>query len=274
MASAPGDLFVSLETGPVLWRLPDGTARGVLLPTIAGTGEGMDFDLAGNLHVARWCVDSSCRTGNTVEKFNVYGLSQGAVGEGYDCAPHAIVFDRAGPSRGTAYVGQAGCRGSILKFAPGATSPTAEFAVTPDQQGAFWIDLAPDSCTIFYTSFGPNVKRFDVCTHRQLPDFNQVPLPGGIAQDVRVLSDGGVLVASGDAIARLNSAGVLVGTYAVPGEDGALWAGLDLAGDGTFWAGNYFSSNVYRFDLTTGAVLWGFNTGTPANTVVGIRVRK
>ena len=36
-------------------------------------------------------------------------------GSGYDCSPHAILFDRTG----TAYVGQAGCSGAILKFAPG-----------------------------------------------------------------------------------------------------------------------------------------------------------
>src|SRR5205809_5625805 len=38
-----------------------------------------------------------------------------------------------------------------------------EFVVAPENQGAFWIDLAPDGCTIYYTSYGPNVKRFDVC---------------------------------------------------------------------------------------------------------------
>jgi hypothetical protein len=41
-----------------------------------------------------------------------------------------------------------------------------------------------------------------------------------------------------------------------------------------FWAGNYESSNVYRFELTTGAVLSAFNTGTPPHTVVSIRVKK
>ena len=62
-------------------------------------------------------------------------------------------------------------------------------------------------------------------------------------------------------------------TYGIPGEN-SLWSGVDLAGDGTFWAGNYMSSNVYRFDLETGAVRATFNTGSPAQTVVGIRVVK
>jgi streptogramin lyase len=126
---------------------------------------------------------------------------------------------------------------------------------------------------LFYTSFGPNVKRVDVCANTQLADFNAAPLPGGITQDLRVLPDGGVLVSSGQVIVRLDPAGVIAQTYEIPGE-GALWAGIDLVDDGTFWAGNYFSSNVYRFDLATGAPLTRFNTGTPANSVVGIRVKK
>jgi outer membrane protein assembly factor BamB len=264
----PGDVFVSLESGPIQWRLPDGTPRAVLVPTVIGTGEGMAFDLSGNLYVTRWCIDSMCSTGNTVEKFNVLGQSLGAVGRDFNCQPHAIVFDQAG----NAYVGQAACRGSVLKFAPSADRPT-EFMVAPDNFGTFWIDIAPDACTIFYTSFGPNVKRFDACAGAQLPDFNAAALPGGMTQDVRVLPDAGVLVSSGQVIVRLDASGVVVQTYEVPGE-GALWAGLDLVGDGTFWAGNYFSSNVYKFDLATGAVLAGFNTGTPANSVVGIRVMK
>ena len=51
-----------------------------------------------------------------------------------------------------------------------------------------------------------------------------------------------------------------------------MWAGLDLVGDGTFWAANYFSSKVYRFDLATGQLIDSFNTGTPPNTTVGVRV--
>lgn len=264
----PGDVLVSLETGPVQWRLPDGTLRGVLVPTVLGTGEGMGFDNSGNLYVARWRVDSMGITGNTVEMFTVLGQSLGAVGSGFNCDPHAIVFD----ATGNGYVGQSGCRRSLLKFVPSEVFPT-EFMVAEDNQGVFWMDLAPDACTMFYTSFGPNVKRFDACAGTQLPDFNLVPLPGGAGQDLRVLPDGGVLVSSGAVIARLNASGALIRTYQGPAES-TLWAGLDLVGDGTFWAGNYYSSNVYKFDLATGAVLTSFNTGTPPNTVVGIRVKK
>ncbi|MGH9894105.1 MAG: hypothetical protein ACREA0_19420 [bacterium] len=270
---ARGDVFVSLEPGPVQWRHADGTLNRTLIGTVPGTGEGMGFDAGGNLYVTRWCMGPSCigghsfSGGNTVEKFNTFGQSLGVVGSGYDCSPHAIVFDAAG----SAYVGQAGCTGAILKFALGQ-APIA-FAVAPENQGSFWIDLAADGCTMFYTSWGANVKRFNVCTRVQLLDFNIASVPGGETQDLRILPDGGVLVASGQVIARLNASGALVQTYEVPGEP-SFWAGLDLVGDGTFWAGNYESSNVYRFDLATGTVLSGFNAGTPSHTVVGVSVRK
>lgn len=270
IAFEKGDVFVSLESGPVQWWMANGTPRGVLVPTVAGTGEGMAFDNSGNLYVTRWCNDPWCSTGNTVEMFSSRGYSLGPSGHGYNCNPHAIVFDWAGPNIGSAYVGQSGCRKSILKFVPGALEPT-EFLVAEDSLGVFWLDLSPDRCVLFYTSFGPNVKRYDACTRTQLPDFNAAPLPGGIAQDVRVLPDGGVLVSSGQVIVRLDAGGAAVQTYEIPGE-GALWAGLDLVDDGTFWTGNYFSSNVYRFDLASGVPIAHFNTGTPANSVVGVRV--
>lgn len=264
----PGDVFVSLEPGPVQWRSPDGTLRSVLVPTVTGTGEGMGFDASGNLYVTRWCIDAGCNTGNAVEMFNVLGVSMGKVGREFNCQPHTIVWDAAG----SAYIGQGGCRQTILKSVPSEIWDT-EYTVAVENFGVFWMDLAADGCTMFYTSVSPNVKRYDVCTSTQLADFNAAPLPGGLAQDLRVLPDGGVIVSSGQVIARLDNTGVLTQTYEVPGE-GALWAGLDLAGDGTFWAGNYFSSNVHKFDLADGTRLASFNTGTPANSVVGIRVKK
>ena len=265
----PGDVFVSLEPGPVQWYTPDGVLRQVLVSTVAGTGEGMDFDPSGNLYVTRWCIDPGCaNTGNTVEMFSVLGVSMGAVGTGFNCSPHAIVFR----PDWTAYVGQAGCSGDVLRFTPGTVQPDA-FDVAPEQQGSFWVDLAADGCTLFYTSMGPNVKRYDTCAAAQLPDFNLAPLPGGVTHDLRVLPDGGVVVSSGELIARLDASGALVQTYAVPGEN-TLWAGLDLAADGTFWAANYFASNIHKFDLQTGARLATFNTGTPANTAVAVAVVK
>lgn len=267
---APGDVFVSLEPGPVQWHLPDGTLRQILVPTVPGLGEGMAFDASGNLHVARWCVDGPCEhTGNTIEKFNVLGQSMGEVGSHFNCNPHTIDFDAAG----SAYVGQAGCRRTILRFVQSEIDPT-EHTVAVENMGVFWMDLADDNCTMFYTSVGPNVKRYDMCTDTQLPDFNAAPLPGPFTHDLRVLPDGGVLVSNADVIARLDQFGVVTRTYTVPGE-GALWAGLDLAdGNTTFWVANYFSSNIHKFNLDDGTHLASFNTGTPPNSAVAVRVMR
>ena len=257
---AAGDLLLSFEKGTVQWRGPDGTLKAELTGTVPGHTEGIRFDAAGNLYATRWCVDAGCTTGNTVEKFNVHGVSEGSVGSGYNCNPGSITFDAAG----NMYVGQADCTGQILKIAAGR--PSVAYQVAAERRGSLWVDLASDGCTIFYTSLGPNVKRFDVCTTTQLPDFNLAPLPGGETHALHVLPDGGVLVSTGQVVSRLDAAGALVQTYSVSGES-QYWTGVDLVGDGTFWAVNYYASNVYKFDLATGAVLASFNAGPPVQTV-------
>jgi DNA-binding beta-propeller fold protein YncE len=80
-----------------------------------------------------------------------------------------------------------------------------------------------------------------------------------------------VLVANADVITRLDAAGGVTRIYHGLAEN-TLWAGLDLVGDGTFWAANYFSSTIYRIDLATGNIVDSFNTGTPPNTAVAVRV--
>ncbi|MBI2158457.1 MAG: hypothetical protein HYU26_16385 [Candidatus Rokubacteria bacterium] len=263
---APGDVVVSLQTGPVQWWRADGTFHAQLVGKVPGPGEGVRFDAAGTLYVAHWCADSACATGNTIETFDTSGVARGTFGGGYDCNPHALAFDAAG----NGYVGQADCTGDILKISVDGSSTA--YVVVAETRGSFWIDLAGDGCTIFYTSWGPDVKRFNVCTNTQLPDFNLAPLPGGVGHGLRVLPDRGVIVSSGSVISRLDATGALVQTYSVSTGEAQYWAGVDLVGDGTFWAVNYYTSNVYKFDLGTGAVLASFNTGTAAQTVVDVSV--
>ena len=262
-----GDIVISMETGQIQWRLPDGTLNRTVVGTQIGTTEGLAFDAAGNLYVARWCT-VWCGTANTVEVFNNAGIPMGTFGSDY-CSPRDIVFDAAGAM----YVGQAGgCGATILKFAPG--QPVVAFPAASENYGAFSIDLAPDGCTMFYTSWGVDVKRYDVCTGVQLPNFNVAPLPSRDSMGLRVLDDGSVVVASGSAIVRLGADGAVAQTYAAPDGEPAWFSGLDLVGDGTFWVANYETSNVYRFDITTGALIAGFNAGTPTHTLVSLRVRR
>ncbi len=265
---APGDVLVSLRTGEVQWWTGGGALVGVLVNTIPGKAEGMGFDAAGDLYVSHYCADASaCLAGNTVERFSPQGISLGAFGSGYSCNPYSFAFDRVGD----VYVGQADCTGDI-RLLDGSGAQRTVFDVAPDNRGSARIDLAGDGCTMFYTSQGPNVKRFDVCSNRQLPDFNAAPIASGYTGSLRILPDGGVLVATANDITRLDSGGRLVLTYDLPDEPD-LFIGLDLVGDGTFWASNYGSSDVCRFDLASGALLARFNTGTPTTTIKDVLVK-
>jgi len=60
-------------------------------------------------------------------------------------------------------------------------------------------------------------------------------------------------------------------TYTAPGDQ-CLYS-ITLDQDGTsFWAGDYCSSNIYRFDINSGKQLAKFNSGTPSGTVFGVAI--
>lgn len=264
---AAGDVFVSLKTGEVLWHHANGDFNKVLTGTVPGHAEGMGFDASGNLYVTHWFVPPLNLTGNNVERFNPSGVSIGTFGSGYDCNPGSIDFDAAG----NAYVGQADCSGDIRKFnAAGVLQ--ASLNAEPDNRGTFWIDLADDGCTVFYTSSSTNVKRFNACGPAQLANFNTAPLPDA-AFALRIIPDGGVLVAASTVIVRLDAAGNQVQTYDVVGEPD-LWFGLDIVGDGTFWTTNFGSGNVYRINIATGGVVDAIFTGQAASMVKGVAVKR
>ncbi len=262
-----GDVIVSFQDGSVQWHRADGSLYSTLNGTVPGEAEGMRFDAAGNLYVSHWCVNGDCTIGNTIEEFETHGRSLGAVGSGYNCNPHAIDFDSAGHL----FVGQADCTADVLKFTLG--QPPTAYSVAQENRGSFWIDLAPDNCTIFYTSWGADILRYNTCTRTQLPHFNAMPLPGGETHGLAILSDGGVLVSSGAVVSRLNATGIVVQSYSIASEP-QYWAGLDLVGDGTFWAVNYYTSNLHRFNLSTGALTQSFGTGAPVFTTVDVKVKK
>ncbi len=260
-----GDVFVSLQSGEVQWWRSDGTFVKTLKGVVPGKAEGMAFDAAMNLYVTHHCADPTCLTGNSVERFNTMGASMGAFGRGYNCNPTSISFNAGG----TCYVGQADCTGDILAINT-AGAKIASYHAAVETRGTIWIDLAPDGCTVFYTSSGTHVKRFNVCAGAQLPDFATLP---DVAFAVKAMPDGGFLVADNSVVVRLDSGGGVVQTYDIPGQPD-LWLSLDLTGDGAFWLANYGSSNIYKIDLATGAILNSFNTGTPYFTVKGVVVKK
>jgi hypothetical protein len=108
------------------------------------------------------------------------------------------------------------------------------------------MDLAADQCTMFIAA-DPAVRRFNVCTGTPLPDFGPVT-PGHLV--VKILPDGGVLLARQDAIDRYTPGGVLTRTYAVPG----LPIALALANGGnSVWLARFCAFDLREMDLGSGA---------------------
>src|ERR1019366_10367873 len=158
----------------------------------------MAFDTADNLYVTHWY--GSDLSGNDVATFNQYGNSTALFGSGYNCNPSSIIFDNSG----NAYVGQADCSGQILKF-DSSGNPLAQYNVAVENRGTYHIVLDPNQCTMYYTSEGPNVKRFNVCSNTQMSNFNIAPLPDSVngGQEFSLLPGGGMLVADFGSIVRL-----------------------------------------------------------------------
>jgi hypothetical protein len=242
----PGDVLVSVGNGLVKEFTPTGTPVQTL-DTGQNSSEttGLAFDGAGNLYVTTFGAQN-------VYKFNHNGALVGPFGSGYNLDPESIVFD----SSGNAFVGQADGSRNVLEFSS-LGSLVASFAPDPEGRGTDWIDLA--GCTLYYTSEGVLVKRFDVCANAQLPDFAS-GLPGADAYAVKLLPGGGALVADTASIVRLDNTGAVAQQY---GTGGTLWFSLALDPSGAaFWASDYATGTVKEFRLSDGQQLAAFTTGT------------
>ncbi len=255
-----GDVFAAIGEG----KIKRFTTDGKLLQTLdtgVGSGEtaGMAFDKAGNLYATNFSASQ-------VFKFSTEGTLIGAFGSGYSIHPESIVVDSAQK----VYVGQADGSQQVRLFDP-TGSLLATYDPQTERRGTDWIDLAADQKTLFYTSEGKSVKRYDVSAKKQLADFNTAPLPGSIAYALRILpKNSGVIVADTEVIVRLDANGKQVKTYDASGEDG--WFAVNLDPDGkTFWSGNIHTGQVYRFNIETGAQVASWSAG-PVTELGGLAV--
>jgi PKD repeat protein len=250
-------LFVGVSNGQIKQFDLSGNVLNTLNTGRGGSVTGMSFDWMHNLYVTDF-------TANSVTKFAGSGTVVGDFGAGYNCKPESIVFDGAGD----AYVGETGCSHALLKF-DSYGNLLASFQVTTETEGSDWIDLAADQCTILYTSQGTSVFRFNACTNQQEPTLT-TSLNTGLG--LRILPDGGALVANKQDIVRLDSGGRVITRYNSPGE--SCWVSLTVDPDGeSFWAVDYCSSDIVRFEIASGNQLTKFNSGTPTQTVFGIAMR-
>ncbi|MGB3018077.1 MAG: T9SS type A sorting domain-containing protein, partial [Ignavibacteria bacterium] len=130
-------------------------------------------------------------------------------------------------------------------------------------------DLQADQSTMLYTQEGQRIGRWDVVNNVALTDF--ATGLGGQAYALRIRTNGEVLLANGATVLRLSSAGAVIQTYDVAGQNS--WFALNLDPDGTsFWSADFSTSNVYRIDIASGNVISTFNTGTGNGTVFGLAV--
>lgn len=253
-----GDVFAAIGSGRVQHYNSSLTLLETLNTGRGGWTTGMAFDSAGNLYVTNFSDGSISKFDNSGTLVNATFVS------GINMAPESIVFDAAG----NFYVGTADGNRDILKFSS-TGSLLANYNVAVEDRGADWIDLASDGKTMFYTSEGYKVKRFDVSTNTQLADFATLNARPAFA--LRLLDDGGLLVADAVNIARLNAAGATVQLYDVAVHNS--WFALNLDPDNTsFWSGDSSTGQFHKFDIATGAHLASKNTGAGANALFGLTV--
>lgn len=244
-----GDVFAGVGNGQIRHYDKNGIfIENLTVPGVLGQEDtGMAFDSSGNLYATVFGA-------NKIAKFNNTGVFLSLFGSGYNAHPESIVID----ATGNFFVGQADGTRQILKF-DSAGNLLANFTPARDQRGTDWIDLASDQCTIYYTSEGKLIKRFNVCTNTQLADFASGL--HGAAFALRILPKGEVLVADSQDVHRLNDSGNIVQTYPKPmGETSNLFA-LNLDPDGTsFWTAGFSSGKAYKIDIATGNLLLTINT--------------
>jgi streptogramin lyase len=252
---AVGHVIVGTGNATVEEYKPDGT----LVATSSGGGltqeaTGSVIGSDGNLYTTNF-------QGGTVEKFDPTLAHVGTFASEFT-NPESIVR----MASGNFLVGDAAR--DVVTELDQAGGVVASFTVAIEDRGTDWIDLAADQCTLYYTSEGTSIFRFNICTSTQLSNFTD-DLPN-TAYALRLRSDGSVLVADTSAAYRIDPSGAIVNTYTATEPVSTLF-GLNLDPDGTtFWTADLGTGHLYRFDIATGLQIKTFATDT--GVVAGLTV--
>jgi hypothetical protein len=273
-----GDVFVGLGDGSYQVYSNDGVFKETIDTGLGGFATGCAFNPDESLlYTTAFSATKVVVFDNDSPHDIVQVVNTGAVSpNGHS---ESVVFAK----NGDFYVGHPdGPQNLIHKYDP-AGNLLATYAVAADtdglppfpggeprDRGSDWIDLAADQSTIFYTSEGRAIQRFDVNANTQLPNFATLP---GVLVDgpnnafaLRLLppwdGSGGLLVADRSNIKRLDANGNVVQTYGVQSVN--TWFALNLDPNGTsFWSADGISGDFYRFNIQTGEVEVGpIDTGT------------
>ncbi len=262
---ASGQVFASVgnsavnvySTGagnPLVTRLNDGLQE----PYTAGSA----FDSSGNFYVTD---DYS----GDVSEYAPDGTLDGVFASGLQ-NPLSLAFD----NQGNLYVGQQ-TTPYIAEFSKTGQLIQNIGPLATELSGDDWIALAPDECTVYYTTEETDILRYNMCTNQQLPNLNVQPFASfdsstGLpvqAFQLQILPDGDVLVADSNADILLDPNGNVLQTYtcaSLPGCQGSLFA-MSLDPDGnSFWTGDSTSGDVWQVDIASGDVLQQVDTHSGA----------
>jgi len=258
----PGDVFVAAPRNRVFWFDSLGLLVDTLGPPKSFQGTyttGMNFNRHSDLVV-------TTMGDLLLDRYNPRGqlTKRMAAGINFGSSVESVIFDK----QDNMYVGTADSnpKGTLLKFDP-AGNLIRSYTLPVEKRGVDWIDLAGDQCTLFYTSEGSRILRYDLCRDAPLPDFGSetASIPGVVgtrtvldlaaaAFALRILPDGGVLVADANKVVRLDSMGRATQFYTVAGAQ-VLFA-LNLDPDKrSFWTADTKAGLVYKFDILSGALL-------------------
>jgi hypothetical protein len=250
IAFVKGDLAVSIGDGKINHYSSTGTLKetlntntGTLSPP--GNETGMCFDPAGRLYTTNFDDASMSRFNN------LGGLINAQFGPLQDFPPNSCVVDQAGQY---VYAGLNEGDNELLKLDTNGTLVDTLF-LEVDAFGIGYIDLSKDGCSLYYTSEGTYVLRYDICTKTQLADFaNSLPGP---CYAVRIRTNGEALVACDSEIVRLNSSGQIIQHY-TPGNEADFYALALDPDNASFWVAGYSSGHVYKVNIASGSTSTNF----------------
>ncbi|MDH3524162.1 MAG: hypothetical protein OES32_11295 [Acidobacteriota bacterium] len=253
-----GDIICGVGNGLIEQRDPNTGNLIRLINTGSGSNEdtGMCFDANGDMLSTNFTTSTMSKIDMSSDPVNTNlcgQLIQHPFAGPFNSHDESCVFDGAGDF----YVGQADGSRDILKFdASGALLDTFNPATGP--RGTDWIDLAADQCTIYYTSEGQDIRRFDVCTNTQLPNF-ATGLVTGRCFGLRIIPAGPfageVIVACTNEAVRVDTTGAIVQRYPnsdCPGTSFFFAMNLDPNGT-TFWTMDIGNGKVCEYDIATAA---------------------
>jgi hypothetical protein len=144
---------------------------------------------------------------------------------------------------------------ALYKVNPDDLKPIENLDPQLDGRGV-WLALSSDQHTMFYTAEGHTVKRFDIVTKTQLPDFATLP-DSTRAYQMAILAPGdgsnGVVVAAKDFVYQLDAQGQIVNRFTI--ENDPNWIGVLVDPTGSsVWGVDQQRNRLVRWSLANGQV--------------------